>query len=648
MPDGREMKNLDKQFVGIGLLSLGVLAVFVVYWPGLQGLFFFDDHPNIVLNPGVKLADLSWVSLRMAWSSGISGQFGRPVSQLSFALNHYFSGFYPFAFKLTNLVIHGLNGVLVYLLGYQLLDSLRQKQRLNNIGLCAALVAVAWMIHPIQLTSVLYVVQRMTSLSAFFLLAALLLHVSARRRKDMDWIAVSWLMLAWCVFWPLSMLSKETGILLPGFVALYELIVRRSERGGLDFFGRTTFLLSIMLALGLVTYLASPFGQWIVSGYEIRSFSLVERLLTETRVIWAYVYWTVFPNMGSFALFHDDFGVSSSLTSPWTTLPAVAGLMGLSILTIVTSRKLPLVAFGIAWFLVGHSLESSFIPLELVHEHRNYLPLFGLCLLPVGLLGSLEMKAGINRTLIVTSLAAMLAYFGFLTAMRANMFSQEHLRTQLEAQFHPNSARANYEAGRTLVAFADGDRSNVMAMELGRKHYEIATALDRDFKMGLLGLLVLGCGTSQTVDQSALDELQLRFREGLILQEDTSILLAMVEMSGAGLLCLKRSEIDGVFNSFLSNKRVSSDKKMNMYTLHADYLWLNARDPVAARNALQKALEIAPRDPSLRLKFAQLDFIAGEKAQAKRLLLELRGERFSPEERKTLNDLLVALEGASE
>ena len=110
-----------------GCLCFGVLAVFSVYWPGLHGGFFFDDHPNIVLNPGVKLAHLSWESLRLAWSSGISGQFGRPVSQLSFALNYYFSGFSPFAFKLTNLVIHCLNGVLVYLLGYQLLDSLRQR-----------------------------------------------------------------------------------------------------------------------------------------------------------------------------------------------------------------------------------------------------------------------------------------------------------------------------------------------------------------------------------------------------------------------------------------------------------------------------------------------------------------------------------------
>lgn len=645
---GMEMRNSDDQFVTGGLLFLAVLGVFTIYWPGLQGLFFFDDHPNIVLNRGVKVLDLSHDSLKRAWSSGISGQFGRPVSQLSFALNYYFSGFNPFAFKLTNLFIHSLNGVLIYLFSYQLLDSLQQRLNLKNVSLWAALVAVVWLIHPIQLTSVLYVVQRMTSLSAFFLLLALILHVSARRRNQLDPVAVSQLILAWCVFWPLSILSKETGILLPGFVAVYELIVRRSERGSLDSLGRLVLYLSILLVLGLGPYLASPFGQWIVAGYEIRSFSLLERLLTEPRVLWEYIQWIVFPTMGSFALFHDDIIVSTSLIAPWTTMAALAGLVGLSALAVAASRKFPLVSFGIAWFLVGHSLESSFIPLELVHEHRNYLPLFGLCLLPVGWLGSREMRPGVQKTLVVASLGAVLAYFGFVTAMRASMFGQESLRTQLEAQFHPASARANYEAGRTLVAMADGDRSNVLATVLGKKHFEIATELDPDYKMSLFGILVLGCGTLQTVDQGALDELQRRFSERLILQEDTSILQAIVEMSGAGLLCLKRADIDGLFDSFLANRRVSSDKKVDMNSLHADYLFLNARDPAAARQALARALELAPREPSVRLKLAQLDFLAGEKASAKRLLLELRGERLSVEERKTLDDLLASLGGVGE
>ncbi len=104
--------------------------------------------------------------------------------------------------------------------------------------------------------------------------------------EQLDWVTVTWFFLAWCVFWPLSILSKETGILLPGFVAIYELIVRRSERGSGSLW-EVVLYVSIALTVVLIApYLVSPFmGNWILSGYDIRSFSLVERLLTEPRVI---------------------------------------------------------------------------------------------------------------------------------------------------------------------------------------------------------------------------------------------------------------------------------------------------------------------------------------------------------------------------
>ena len=637
------MKVLDKRFASLGLLVVGLLITFLVYLPGLGGAFFFDDHPNITLNSSVKLSDLGWESLLVAWSGGTSGQFGRPVSQISFALNHYFSAFSPWAFKLTNLVIHCANGVLVYLLCYQLLGSLRQQLKSRYLGVYAALLASVWLLHPIQLTSVLYVVQRMTSLSALFLLAALFLHIVSRRGGFSAGRATLLMAIAWGVCWPLSVLSKESGVLFPCFVAAYELIVRRSEQGKLDAFGRVMLVLSLTAVAGIVSYLASPFGQSIFSGYEIRSFTMCERLLTESRVIWAYLGWIAFPNFDAFALFHDDFVVSTSLVDPLSTLPAVLGLLLLLVLAIFSWRRFPLVAFGIAWFLIGHALESSFIPLELVHEHRNYLALLGVLLLPVAWLDSLAAKPGVTRTSALALVGASMAYPGFVTAMRSDMYGNDLKRTQIEAQFHPGSARINYEAGRSLAALADHG-NNMFATVLSKKHFEMATEADPDYKMGLLGRLILSCGVSQTVDREALDELRRRFREQLILQEDTSILSAIVEMSGAGQLCLGRAEIDDVFTAFFENQKLAAQMKMTMYSLHADYLWLTARDLNAARNALRSALEIAPNNPSLRLKWAQLDYLAGDKADAKRLLLELRSERFSKGERETLTNLLRTLE----
>lgn len=433
-------------------LLLGLLATIGLFWSGLSGAFFFDDYPNIVLNPSLELDSLSLEALSGAWSSGQSGHFGRPVSQLTFALSYLFSGgFDPFAFKLTNLLIHCLNGVLVFLLAIQLLRSVAGSIRLKNIWLAAGLLAFVWMANPIQLTTVLYVVQRMTSLSALFMLLALLVHIGVRRCERWNVVAIAGLVLAWGVLWPLSVLSKETGILFPCFVAAYELIIRRYERGSLDAFGRLVLVASFLLPVLFLIYLASPLGEWLFFGYRIRPFSLAERLLTEPRILWEYLQWMLFPRLEEFALFHDDIQVSSGLLAPWTTLSSIVGLMLLCLTAALARRSIPLLAFGIAWFMLGHVLESSFIPLELVHEHRNYLPLFGVAIALAALLAALPPCSGAPKTLLVSVLVGWLALFAFVTATRAHMFGAEDTRTQIEAQHHPDSARANYEAGRTLV-----------------------------------------------------------------------------------------------------------------------------------------------------------------------------------------------------
>lgn len=636
------MKALDRQLLGRGLLLLGIMATVFAYLPGLNGAFFFDDAPNISRNPSVQLTELSWDSLSLAWAGGTSGQFGRPVSQVTFALNHYISGFNPKAFKLTNLVIHCVNGVLMYLLVLQLLHSVGFMHRPGNAEVGAALMASAWLLNPIQLTSVLYAVQRMTSLSAFFVLVALLLHVNARRGRFCWQYKFILFAFAWGVCWLLGILSKESAILFPGFVAVYELIIHRYEQKRLDALGKICFVLGLIFLVASLLYLASPLSQSFLSGYEIRSFSLTERIFSEPRVIWAYISWIVFPSLESLALFHDDFVISTSLLKPWTTLPAIAGLIGLVLIAAFNYRRRPLIAFGIAWFLVGHSLESTVIPLELVHEHRNYLPLLGILFLPVGWVGYLSIESGNSRTLALGLVGGFIAYSGFITSIRADMYSNELRRTQIESQAHPDSARANYEAGRSLAALADhGD--NVMATVLSKKHFQMATEADPDYKMGLLGQIILACGVTQRPDQEAIDELGSRFRERLILQEDTSILIGIVEMSGAGLLCLERAQIDGLFEAFFANSKVAPAMKMTMYSLHADYLWLSQNDLGASRQALHRALDLAPENPSLRLKWAQLDYLSGDRSGAKRLLLELQHAPLSSGERNTLKNLLDVL-----
>jgi tetratricopeptide (TPR) repeat protein len=630
------MKN-SLRTIGLLLFSAALLAL--NYWPGLHGAFFFDDSSSILQAEGVKLDGLSLDSLHQAWLSGGAGPTGRPISQLSFALNYFFSGFNPFVFKATNLAIHLVNGSLIFALARLLLTAAQPLARQRHLLMAAGAVAALWLLHPIQLLPVLHVVQRMTSLSALFLLAAFWLHIRGRQRGGLSSI----LMLgpSWLLLFPLSFLSKETGILFPAFVLAWELILHRSAQGRLDRFARTLATLASACAVAALVYALSPRAHWLWTGYEMRPFSLPERLMTEGRVLWFYLGLMVLPRLEAFGLYHDDITVSTGWLTPWTTLPAMLGLAALVWLAWWLRRRAPLVSFGIAWFFIGQALESTVLPLELAHEHRNYLPLFGLLLAGGwGLLQALQSK-GERKTVGVALALAALTYFPFVTALRSNQYENDGRRTQLEAQHHRSSPRAQYEAGRVLAGLPDAASANSPTYSFALRHYEIAGELDPAFKMGWLGMIHLSCQAGRIPDKAWVDALAQRLQNTPFAPGDRTVLYSLKEMSIAGTVCLKRSEIDSLFAAALANPGVDPGVAAILHSWHADYFWLHENDMPAARKALARSLELNPSNVSNRLKWAQLLYLDGEREPARRLLLELRDKNLSTEERTTLNELLA-------
>jgi hypothetical protein len=620
--------------------TLLLSAVFVaIYWPGLHSGFFFDDGPSILLAEGLRIASLTPDALHQAWSSGGAGPSGRPIAQLSFALNYYFSGFNPLAFKATNLAIHLANGLLIFALARLLLNAAQPLAKQRHLLMAAGTVAALWLPHPIQLLPVLHVVQRMTSLSALFLLAAFWLHIRGRQSGGVASLLM--LLTSWLMLFPLSFLSKETGMLFPAFVLAWELILHRSAQGRLDRFARVFTTLMGLCAVAAAAYMLSPRAQWLWAGYEMRSFSLPERLLTEGRVLWLYLVLMVLPRLEAFGLYHDDIVVSTGWLTPWTTLPALLGLAALVWLAWWLRKRAPMVSFGIAWFFIGHALESTVLPLELAHEHRNYLPLFGLLLAGGwGLLQSLESKGELKTVGVALALAA-LAYFPFVTALRSNQFGNEGLRTQLEAQHHRTSPRAQYEAGRVLAGLPDATQANSPTYSFALRHYEIAGELDPAFKMGWLGMIHLSCQAGRTPDKTWVDALAHRLQSTPFAPGDRTVLYSLKEMSIAGAVCLNRSEINSLFAAALANPGVGPGVAAMLHSWHADYFWLREKDMPAARKALTRSLALNPSNVSNRLKWAQLLFLDGEREPARLLLIELRDKNLSTEERTTLNELLA-------
>ncbi len=609
-----------------------------IYFSGLQGSFFFDDIPNILTSEAIRLDSLSFESIQTAFLSGRSGPLGRPVAQLSFALNHFFSGLSPFAFKATNLVIHLLCGSMVFFLALKLFSSPSPEGKPHQPHIAALILAITWLLHPIQLLPVLHVVQRMTSLSALFLLAALLLHMSAREKRNL-----ACLFLAWFVLWPLSVLSKESGLLFPLFALAWELIVRCMKDGRFDTFARVFGTLTALGAIVVLAYIVSPNSQWLWAGYNLRDFSLGERLMTEGRVIWFYLKLIFLPQLENFGLFHDDIPLSTGLLTPWTTLPSLAVLLALAVLAWKTRRSAPLVSFGIAWFLVGHLMESTALPLEITHEHRNYLPLLGALLPASWFLSRMIESNGTKKTLGITLTLAAIGYLALVTALRANQFGEEIRRTQIEAQHHRKSARAQFDAGRALSNLPEAASSSSPTYAFARTHFELALELDPNTKMPLLALVNLNCKANRTIDNSWVEELGWRLSNTPFAPGDQTVLYAVKEFSLANTLCLDRPDIDKLFAAAFANPTASLNARAKMHSWHADYLWLQEKDLVSARSSLAKSLKLNRSDPSNQLKWAQLLFLSGEREEAKRLLITLRNAKLANEERNTRKELLVAL-----
>jgi hypothetical protein len=231
----------------------------------------------------------------------------------------------------------------------------------------------------------------------------------------------------------------------------------------------------------------------ISPGYLVRNFDLSERILTESRVLWFYVYQILMPRPELFGLFHDDIEISRSLISPSLTLVAVFAWVGLVALAFQQRERRPLFAFGVFWFLVSHSLESTVLPLEIAYEHRNYLAFIGLYLwIAIFLFPGQEKKRWEMPRLFFA--ASFIVACGLMTSLRSLQWSDEFQRSQAEVGHHPDSARANYQAATVILQRTYESRvSNPFAYQMVQFHFKRAAELNLDAKAPLVGLLYLDC-----------------------------------------------------------------------------------------------------------------------------------------------------------
>jgi len=444
-------KNMKSGSGPIFVLALIVLlACLLAYGVALNGPLFFDDVPNLLGNNLVQIDGKALDDWRIAALSSDAGLFYRPVAMLTFALNHVaFGAFSALSLKATNLVIHLLLGALVYLFALALLQTpaLRaQRQGPYQNQLIAIIAASIWLLHPIHVSTVLYAVQRMAQLSALFTLAGLLVYTRYRLRwADVGagpgelLAAFIWLVLLG-VF---AVLSKENGALLPWLIAVVEVTLFRGIWCGqtqrrLVGLGWCVFLLPLLLLAIIVMVSPDAFS----GRFGGREFTLQERLLTQARVLWQYLAWLLVPNILDMGFFQDDIPLSRSLLSPFTTLLSLLAWAAVIVAALLGHKRYPLLAFAFLFYLVAHSMESTVFPLEMVFEHRNYLPSMGFAML-----AAVAISRGVtrfNRLRLRAVLGGILAILLVLLMVRTIAWRDEMTLARFEVINHPQSPRANF------------------------------------------------------------------------------------------------------------------------------------------------------------------------------------------------------------
>jgi len=597
-----------------------ILAIFIcflatscVYWVGLNGDFMFDDKPNILGDASLRLFDGSITSLLEASSDGHAGPLGRPLSLASLALNFYFFGSGPFSFKLVNLIIHLFNGLLVFILARQLLPRLSNIKQADTICIASSWIAAVWLLHPINLTPVLLVIQRMTSLAAFFTLAALCLYCYGRTTTGVkSKIAFGVGLLCW----PAAIFCKETGALIPLFICLCEWLAFESLRKNWRKIHWNTILAFAVLIGISGSFLLIENRGYLIAVYAGRDFNLAERLMTEARVLWFYFFQLITPWSGFFGLFHDDIPISHGLFSPPQTALAIIGGAFILVASILRRKQSPLLAFAILWFLAAHVLESTILPLEITFEHRNYLASLGLWMYIATVLFSPGLST-LHKIPALVFAACFLAFCALTTTLRASQWSNEYNETQFEVHAHPNSPRANYEAARMIlekenVKFTENEAEYKMA----RGYFQRATELDLSGKDALLGIMYADCLHNGSKDLSVQLKLRERFAHAHVAQRDATIVQSLSDILVEKRLCLTDEEVKSLLDAALSNPWADGRMRGLIYAVAMDYSIAKIGSLPSALNYAQAATDSDPGSIPFRINLIHLLLASGEKQKA--------------------------------
>lgn len=440
------------RLVVFSVIALSV-SIFSIYWNSFDGSWQFDDIPNITDNPQLHLDKLSLNGIKRALFSDQRnpGTLYRPISSISFALNYNMGGLDVFGYHLVNILIHLLASIFLFLFIYHTLNLPSLKINYASKSYTVAILAtLLWAINPIQTQAVTYIVQRMASLAGLFYIMSMYFYLKYRTAvKKGD--RILFIVLCFVAF-AMALGSKENAVMLPMSLLLYEaLLIRKETRKAFDKNIKILFIVSGSFLFLCLIYLYPKNDTFFpfLSDYRNRPFTLVQRLLTEPRIIIFYISLLVYPMLGRLSIAHS-IQISTSPFNPISTSLSILLIVGAVVLLIYKTRKFPLFSFCYLFFFLNHLIESSILPLELIYEHRNYIPsMMFFVPIAIGMCNLIERYAmkKIMKTIITAFIIFLIIGFGHTTFMRNFTWTSRKSLWMDAAEKAPDQSRVHHNLG---------------------------------------------------------------------------------------------------------------------------------------------------------------------------------------------------------
>ncbi len=487
-------------------------VVAIIYGNSLFGEWHFDDFHNIVDNGNIHLQTLTWEEIRKTFYGVTYGtekqSISRPLAYFSFGLNYFFGGKEVFGYHLVNVLVHGLGSIVLFLFLYEMLRLPLLRDRYGTIAYPIALLSsFLWVTSPVQVHAVAIVVQRMASMAGLFYILTLYFYLKGRtaigaKQRILPFTLCTGSAMA-------AFATQENTAVLPIVLLLFDFFFIQGIKAGSTKKMLKGSILPLALVAGLGLFYMDFSISRAVDADGVRPFSTVERLLTQGRVLLFYVSLLLYPIPSRLTLLHD-IEISHSLLDPWTTLPALLTLVLVSIAAIRYARRAPLLSYCVLFFLLNHLIEGTVIPLELIFEHRNYIPSM-LFFVPIAIvmIRFLDYFSYNKRFqyFLAGGLALILAFQGHTTFERNNIVRSDlHLwldnvkKAPNLSRPRINLAKHYYEAGMYDEAY---------------RELKTAEELNRDTNLRQIGLASYNLGVYYLYQAKDLDRAEQQFRKAL-------------------------------------------------------------------------------------------------------------------------------------